>query len=276
MKTVAEHVANPFMKRQSLPTQEEMDASGVDQENYIEREKIWYDASILAMDVEVARLFERLEELGLADDTLVAFLSDHGEEFLEHGRSFHGANTYGEHANVPLMLWWPGVVPAGLEVEQTVETIDLMPTLLELARIEVPEQAQGQSLVPLLVEDRSRRRELGWRQRPAFTERRFAPAAFTDPADFSVESIAMVWEGWKLVKILDPEEGRPEFELYDHVEDPINMNDIASDHADVVERLAKVLNAWHVEAIAAKIEPGAQSEVSAEELNRLRALGYVN
>ena len=276
MKTVADHVDDPFMKLQSLPTQAEMDASGVDQESYIEREKIWYDASILAMDVELARLFERLEELGLANDTLVAFVSDHGEEFLEHGRSFHGANTYGEHANVPLMLWWPGVVPAGLEVEETVETIDLMPTLLDLARIAVPEQAQGQSLVPLLVEDRSRRGRLGWRQRPAFTERRFAPAAFNDPADFSVESIAMVWEGWKLVKILDPEEGRPEFELYDHAEDPINMNDIAADHPDVVERLAEILHAWHAGAVAAKIEPDAPSEMSAEELNRLRALGYVN
>ena len=54
------------MKLQSLPTTEEMEASGVDRETYLEREKIWYDASILAMDVEIARLFERLEELGLA------------------------------------------------------------------------------------------------------------------------------------------------------------------------------------------------------------------
>ncbi len=276
MKTVAEHVESPFMKMQSLPNQIEMDASGVDQETYIEREKIWYDASILAMDAEIGRLVERLEELGLADDVLIAFVSDHGEEFLEHGRSFHGANPYGEHANVPLMLRWPAGLPAGVRVADTVQTIDLYPTLLELSRVPVGEQAQGQSLLPLLG-DSAQRADLGWRPRPAFTERRTAPAAFEEDAIGQVEALAMVSDGWKLVHNLTFEEGtRNDYELYDHVEDPLNLNDVAAEHPEVVERLSKVMAAWHEQALAEKVEADDTANLSAEELNRLRALGYVN
>lgn len=276
MKKVADKVVFPFFKVQSLPNQVEMDASGVDQESYIAREKIWYDASILAMDAEIGRLVERLEELGLADDVLIAFISDHGEEFLEHGRSFHGANPYGEHANVPLMLRWPAGLPAGVRVAETVQTIDLFPTLLELSRLPVGDKAQGQSLLPLLGES-SKRADLGWRQRPAFTERRTAPAAFEEDVIGQVEALAMVADGWKLVHNLTFAEGtRNDYELYDHVTDPLNLTDVAADHPEVVERMAKVMEAWHQEALAEKVVPDDASEMSAEELNRLRALGYVN
>ena len=273
MKQVAEHVEDPFMKLQSLPTTEEMEASGVDRETYLECEKIWYDASILAMDVEIARLFERLEQLGLAEDTLVAFVSDHGEEFLEHGRSFHGANIYGEHTNVPMMLWWPKVVPP-TAVDETVETIDLVPTLLELARVDVPEEMQGKSLLPLLL-DPGQRDELGWRSRPAFSERRSAPGAFNEEEGDRFEQISIVFDGWRLVKNFEFREGHREIELYDHVEDPLNLIDVADEHPEVVTELLPVLERWYARATAAKVEADSESEMSAAELERLRSLGYV-
>jgi arylsulfatase A-like enzyme len=251
-----------------------MEASGVDRESYLEREKTWYDASILAMDVEISRLIERLEELGLAEDTLIALVSDHGEEFLEHGRSFHGANIYGEHTNVPLMLWWPNVVPP-TAIDETVETIDLVPTLLELARVAVPEQMQGRSLLPLLAEP-EQRAELGWVQRPAFSERRPAPAAFPESEDDRFAQISLVSKGWRLVKNFQFRAGHREIELYDHVEDPINLVDIADDHPEVIAELLPVLEEWYEQAKAAKVEPDADSEMSSEDLERLRALGYVN
>ncbi len=81
--------------------------------------------------VEVGRLLEGLESLGLSDDVVIVFTSDHGEEFLDHGEHFHGTSTYGELINVPLMLHWPGTVPAK-RVANVVQMIDLMPTLLDL------------------------------------------------------------------------------------------------------------------------------------------------
>ena len=88
---------------------------------------------------------ERLKGLGLDRKTVVVFTGDHGEEFYEHGRSFHGQSVYGEQNNMPLVVWGPGVVPAGRTVDETVQTIDLMPTLLELSRLSAPAGIQGHS-----------------------------------------------------------------------------------------------------------------------------------
>jgi arylsulfatase A-like enzyme len=273
MEKVMEEISHPFFKPQALPTQEEIDRTDVDQAAYVEREKVWYDASIRAMDVEIARLVERLGELGLAEDTLIVFLADHGEEFLEHGRHFHGYNAYGEMINIPLVMWWPGVIPAGKRVATTVQAIDVLPTVLDLARIPVPEEAQGQSLLPLVAGDPPE--ELGWRRRPAFAERAYAPTAFTDDTD-PIEAITVVDGEWKLIKNLALPEGRPEYELYDHREDPINTTNLADQHPDVVERLSKLLESWHESAKAAHIAPDAAAEdMSPEELERLRSLGYV-
>lgn len=73
------------------------------------------------MDAEIGRLVERLRALGLDRRTVVAFTADHGEEFFEHGRGFHGQTVYGELSNMPLILWGPGVLPAGVVVEPPVQ-----------------------------------------------------------------------------------------------------------------------------------------------------------
>jgi len=220
-------------------------------------------------------VLERLEQLDLLDDTLIVFMSDHGEEFLEHGRHFHGYHTYGEMLNVPLILHWPAAIPSGVVVEQTVQAIDLMPTLLELSRLPVPEQAQGQSLLPLLAEVNPT--SLGWSPRPAFAERAMAPAAFTSEEDpDQVESFAIVYEGWKLIRNTSRPEGWPEFELYDHQADPLNAHDLADENPEIVERLSGYLEKWHAAALEARVEAEATAEsMSAEELQQLRSLGYI-
>ena len=273
MERAKEFIEEDFFKRQALATPEELEKAGLDQATYVAAQKAWYDSSIRAMDVEIGRLLERLHELGLADRTLIAFGSDHGEEFLEHGRPFHGYSTYGEMVNVPLLLWWPNALPGGVAVERTVQNIDLMPTLLELSRLPVPERAQGQSLLPLLAG--AEPASLGWAPRPAFAERALAPVAF-EPEEDEVESWAIVDDGWKLIRNGVRPEGHPEFELFDHRNDPLNLRDVAAEHADVVETLAKKLAEWQQQARAARVEPDAEAaEASEEELARLRAMGYV-
>jgi arylsulfatase A-like enzyme len=226
------------------------------------------------MDVEIGRLMERLEELGLAEDTLIAFISDHGEEFLEHGRRFHGYHTYGEMLNVPLALWWPGGIPAGVDVPQTVQSIDLMPTLLELSGLETPERVQGQSLVPLLAT--ATPSSLGWRPRPAFAERAFATAAFEDVDDRRLESLVVVHEGWKLIHNTSGPDGWPEYELYDHTADPLNLEDVADENPERVEQLARLLDGWHESALAARVETEeAAEDLSDDEIRKLRSLGYL-
>ena len=258
-----------------LPTQVQMDSTDVDQELYIQHELDWYDGSIRAMDVEIARMMEGLEQLGIADETLFVLMSDHGEEFLEHGHHFHGNNAYGEMMNVPLIMHWPGVLPGGTVVEQTTESVDMMPTVLELAGIAPPEQAQGQSLLPLIV-DPEGVSDFGAIQRAAFSERVVSPTI--DEFGLPHDSYSIVLDGWKLVQNENQAEDWPEFELYDHVKDPLNFDNVAGDHPDIVANLATELSTWREWAVSLRPPPDTEAiqDMSAEEIARLRSLGYIN
>ena len=177
-EAVKKHMDEPETALFFLPRQTELEVAGVDPEEYVATQHAWYDGSIRAMDAEIERLVERLRELNLDRRTMIAFISDYGEEFLEHGRAFHGQSTYGEMVNVPLVLWSPGLVPP-IEIGTTVQTIDLFPTLLDISRLPAPDHVQGQSLVPLLAASASAE-ELGWELRPGFSER-VVPPSDQDP-----------------------------------------------------------------------------------------------
>lgn len=258
-----------------LPSQAQIDSTDVDQELFIQHEYDWYDGSIRAMDEEIARLMEGLEELGIADETLFVFISDHGEEFLEHGFHFHGNSAYGDMMNVPLIMRWPGVLPPGTRVEQTTESLDMMPTVLSLAGIEPPEEAQGQSLIPLIV-DPEGVSDFGAIGRAAFSERVLPPSM--PHMGLGHDQYAIVLDGWKLVRNENHPDDWPEYELYDHEEDPLNLRDVAADHPDVVERLAAELETWREYAASLKPPPDTEAieGLSAEEIARLRSLGYIN
>jgi arylsulfatase A-like enzyme len=91
------------------------------------------------------------------------------------------------------------------------------------------------------------------------------------------ESFAIALEGWKLVHHPRRPAGRPEFELFDRRQDPLDQKDLAAQHPDIVERLAKELQAWRKRAESMRLKPDSQlaGTLSAEELERLRALGYI-
>jgi len=108
-----------------------------------------YRAEIQFTDHELGRILGRIAEVGRAGDTVVLVVADHGEGLDQHCEDGHGIFVYDETVRVPLIAWAPGVVPAGRVVSEQVRTVDVAPTLLELAgdggRLGV-----GGSLVPLL------------------------------------------------------------------------------------------------------------------------------
>ena len=261
-----------------MPSRGELLRAGFDADAYVAHDLDWYDGSIRGMDAEIGRLIERLRALGLAERTLVVFTGDHGEEFLEHGRTFHGQTTYGELADVPLILWGPGRVPKGVVVEETVQVLDLMPTLLEMSRLSVPEGIQGRSLLPLLQGSAvGTGAPPGWRERPAITEKAATSEDVGAPPPRDTESVAIVAGGFKLIHNVRRQGGRPEYELYDHRKDPLDRTDVAAQHPEDVRRLARELDAWRRKALAARLKPdsAASGQFSREELARLRSLGYI-
>ena len=150
-----------------------------------------------------------------------------------------------------------------------------LPTLLELSGIPVPETAQGQSLLPMVVSPNDPT-ALGWIERPAFSERKRI-ASRRERADYDVDQYSVVSDGWKLVRNVDSPEGMPEFELYNHADDPLNHTEVAAGHPDIVERLTKELagRLRYAEARKLPTDEDAADGLSPEELQRLRSLGYI-
>ncbi|MBI5504201.1 MAG: sulfatase-like hydrolase/transferase [Deltaproteobacteria bacterium] len=104
-----------------------------------------YDGEIRSLDDQLAGLYQSLAEKGLLDNTLFVIASDHGEEFGEHGGSFHGGTLYYEQLRVPLILDWKGRLPAGRRVAGPIRNLDVAPTLLDLLDVAVPPRFQGVS-----------------------------------------------------------------------------------------------------------------------------------
>jgi len=273
-------IKNPAMASRFMATTEEMRAAGVDPATYLAYDEDWYDGSIRSLDSEIGRLFERLRADGLDNRTAVVFMSDHGEEFQDHGRMWHGQSAYGELAHVPLMIRWPGHVPAGRKVDALVESIDIMPTVLDFSDLPQPRAIQGQSLVPLI--GMNGKSAADWKRRPAITEKQPMREAADAPdpgneLEDSWQSFAINDGDWKLIHHTIRPAAKPEYELFDARRDPLDQHDVAREHPDVVQRLAKALDGWHQMALASRVKPDAETThtMTPEQLQKLRSLGYV-
>ena len=109
-----------------------------------------YDQAIRYLDDQLAPLLDTLDQLGIADDTLIIIFGDHGESMTEHGILFEHHGLYEPTLHVPLIFRYPKRFQAGHCISQPLQHSDIAPTLLDLAGIEIPKQMEGQSLVPLL------------------------------------------------------------------------------------------------------------------------------
>ena len=210
-----------------------------------------YDGEIAYMDAQVARLLDQVAAAGRP--TVIAVVADHGESLGEHQEPTHAFFVYGATQQVPLILSFPGVLPAGRTIEPLVRTTDLVPTLLGLARIAVPDGIDGRTLVPLIT-GRSDR-ETG----PAYQEA-YAPRLF-----WGAQEVLGIRSGrWLYVQAPRPE-------LYDVEEDPAETVNLAAEQPEELDRLRTVLQEW-----LPKGDPLARRvAVDAEAAQQLRALGYL-
>jgi len=109
-----------------------------------------YYAMIANLDDNVGRVLDWLDSTGLAENTLVAFFSDHGEMGGSHGQ-FQKCSPYGESLRVPLMMRLPGVVPEGQHIPHPANLVDIFPTCASLCDISVPTSVQGLNLSPVVT-----------------------------------------------------------------------------------------------------------------------------
>jgi arylsulfatase A-like enzyme len=188
------------------------------------------------IDSNVGRLLAALEESGQREDTLVIFMSDHGELLGDYGLVGKGCRFYEALVRVPLIFSWPGHVGAGVVCDSLVELIDIVPTLLELAGVEAPERMQGRSLLPIL----QGRADEG-QHRPFVRSEYYRVLNPDAPGREHLQGTyaTMIRNvNYKLVVYHDRDSG----ELYDLREDPGELENLwdHSDYADVRFRLLKL------------------------------------
>ena len=206
-------------------------------------------AMIENIDDNVGRLLAKLDELKLADNTIVVFFSDNGcQQHNGCNAGFQGwkGTTFEGGIHQFCFVRWPGQLQAGRRVERIAAHIDLAPTFLDLCGVPKPEKVKfdGLSLAPLL-----RGREVAWPDRTLFFQwhRGDAPERY--------RAFAARSQDWKLVQPLGAGEkwnGKTAFRLYDMAHDPLEMHDLAAQQPDRVAQLKAAYDAWFDDVTAAR------------------------
>lgn len=201
-----------------------------------------YLASISFMDAQVGRVVDALDRLGLADNTIIVFTSDHGYHMGEHGL-WQKMSLFEESARVPLLIVAPGVSKSGVIARSPISHVDLFPTLAELCGVKAPANLQGQSLVPMLRDPSVAGR--GW----AFTQVMRGGGRARASVTTNVGAEGRRFFGYTLRtprwRYTEWDEGRRGRELYDHDADPRELTNLADkpEHAATVEKLSQQVRA---------------------------------
>jgi iduronate 2-sulfatase len=190
-----------------------------------------YYAAISFVDAQIGRLLDALDSLGLADNTIVVFWSDHGYHLGEHGLWFK-QSCFEESAKCPLIISSPEIRNTGKVCTRIVELVDIYPTLADLAGLEAPVGIEGISLLPLL-----KNTEAKWNY-PAYTQ-----VQRGDTPGHSVRTDDWRYTEWGF--------GESGIELYNEKSDPHELNNLAIDpaYADVVREMKVLLRIVHPEPV---------------------------
>lgn len=230
-----------------------------------------YDAEILYADRQLARLEQSLGRRGLNRDALWIVTSDHGQGLGAHGWFDHSVQIYNAQLHVPLVFWFTaGSVPPRTVADHVVEHIDVLPTLAELVGGDLSTQivpVRGRSLTPLLRgESGARSRSYAFAQRSEYatpSRSRLGRGNYEPGSRFSLQSLDF--------KYLLFTEGEDEF--YDLAADPYELINLVEDplHLATSELFAEQITTL----VDSSVQKGSVETVSDEDVERLRALGYI-
>ncbi len=211
-----------------------------------------YDGEIAYADEIVGKLVQYLKTHQLYDRATIILLSDHGEGLGDHGEQEHGLLLYDEAVHVPMIVKQAGGAGAGRHVKALVQHVDLVPTILDLVKAPIPGNLRGRSLKPLLE----------------------GTGSLPEQAIYSEALYARYHFGWSELTSLTDDRFRyiraPREELYDLERDPHERDNIAADRQQARQALRGALDSLMA---GAKID--APAAISAEDRERLQALGYV-
>jgi arylsulfatase A-like enzyme/cytochrome c-type biogenesis protein CcmH/NrfG len=234
-----------------------------------------YDGEIAYVDSAVGKLLSQLRVWGLYDGALIAVMADHGEALGDHGETTHGIFLYDETIHVPLLFKLPRERSAGKRIDSRVGLVDVLPTILQAVDIVVPDDVQGESLLPMfkpalikppITGQGGTGAQIGnvpetSHDRPAYAESDYPHRTF----------------GWSSLRSLRTGKylfiEAPHKELYDQSADPQAEHNLSATSAAVTSTLASQVDAFRQKTSTAKEAPKISPDPELQE--RLNALGYV-
>jgi len=221
--------------------------------HYQQEQIAGYYAHVSALDACFGRLMERVDALGLSENTLVVFTSDHGDMLFSHDRGWK-TKPWREAVGIPLLMRWPGEIPSERVTRLPISLADLMPTLLGLAGAEIPAAVEGQDLSACVRGDEN-------------------GAPFSQWINFPCVPLHYRHSAWRGVvtrthTYVETRDGP--WLLYDDMADPFQMQNLVgrSEQADLQARLHEEVRAWlertqdpflSTEAMADRFMPGHET-----------------
>ena len=221
-------------------------------------------ASLRALDIQIGRILDKLQEMDIARETLVIFSSDNGGDPGAQARPlpFRGGKGGPNRANLqwegnyrmPTIFAFPGTLPAGKSFPGMSSTIDFYATAAALAKAPLPPHCEGINLMPLLLgkQQPDPERILFWNTHGSRITR---------------------WKNWRIVKFRD----EPTWRLYDIVADPAETTNLADKHPDILQTMAGRYDAWlaQMQKPAAPVMPAAElMQHTAQGRHARRPFGY--
>jgi len=210
-----------------------------------------YDAEIRELDSEIiGPVIDNLKHLGIYDRTIIVVASDHGDEFCEHGGIGHGGTAYEEVIRVPLIIRLPWL-KSGIRISRLTLTIDLMPTLLDILRVQIPDKVQGLSLAPAVEGHK------GWKSRDSFM------------ANYPPGLLTYRDNRWKFTVSYDGKR-----ELYDLQSDPEEQGNIFADNIDLALKTESELRKWRESLPSYGIDRPFLPRLDEYTRKKIRRTGY--
>jgi arylsulfatase A-like enzyme len=228
-----------------------------------------YDNAIRRTNVVLKNLIDYLDAEGYRDNTLIVFLSDHGEAFSERGLEGHARYVYRETTEVPFILSFPFKLEPGIEISTRTANVDVWPTVLDLLGLPPLEGTDGVSRRPeILATARGEEIETEAHSQIAYLDRHWGQR--TRPPAPTVA----IREGDLRFVRTELDNGNVREELFDASTDPAELTDLLTERAEDAERLRSAAAGYLNPPPPPWGEEAPELDIDEIELNQLRALGY--
>lgn len=225
----------------------------------------FYDGGIRYTDEEIGKFMVYLRDAGLYDQSLIIITSDHGEAFKEHGSLGHRQLYYRPNLHIPLIMRIPSYPTKEVRISELVQSIDLLPTVLDAAGLSAHPEAQGNSLLPLVNRYKNPLNRLLWRVFHPFG--READISFAE--FFNKDEWSIIDDGYQVISNAE----LSSMQLFNLKDDPLAKINIASDHSEITER---VLDKWEKLYNPENNFASPEITIDAKTREELGALGYID